>query len=213
MIMLAVACCAVVLVPAFAPPSVHIAPARRLSRPVASTANSIADNLANELAAVRALRPSDQSPKVQASLWEAAGLNPAFKLSGVVTGEPSFTRLFDHASWSAYTGVTPSRRWWRTLVTWRHSTILASVMRICLLMGAWAFVVASMPAQFLPRTSPLPLSLMGSAIGLLLVFRTNNTYLRLAEARLLWGRAVYLCREVCHSLPSHTQCAVVPYVV
>ena len=40
---------------------------------------------------------------------------------------------------------------------------------------------------------------MGSAIGLLLVFRSNNTYQRLAEARLLWGRAIYLCREIAQS--------------
>ena len=28
------------------------------------------------------------------------------------------------------------------------------------------------------------------------VFRTNNSYLRLSEARELWGRAIVLCREV-----------------
>ena len=36
---------------------------------------------------MRALRPSEQSPEVQKKLWEAAGLNPAYKVSGVVTGE------------------------------------------------------------------------------------------------------------------------------
>ena len=32
--------------------------------------------------------------------------------------------------------------------------------------------------------------------GLLLVFRSNTTYQRLDEARRLWGRAVFLCREI-----------------
>ena len=41
----------------------------------------------------------------------------------------------------------------------------------------------------------IPLSLQGTAIGLLLVFRTNNAYLRLAEAREQWGKLLMLlCR-------------------
>ena len=154
------------------------------------------DELSSQLAAVRALRPSDQSPAVQASLWRAAGLNPTFKVSGVVTGEPSFTRLFDHATWSRYTGISPFRRWCRAVRTWRFSTVLAALWPIILVAAAWAFLVASLPSAWLPRTAPGPHGLMGSAIGLLLVFRTNNTYQRLNEARLLWGRAVYLCREI-----------------
>ena len=82
------------------------------------------------------------------------------------------------------------------VTTWRYSTVLAALWPICLCASAWAYFVASLPPRILPRTSPLPLTLMGSAIGLLLVFRTTNTYQRLAEARLLWGRAVFLCREL-----------------
>ena len=39
------------------------------------------EELPSRLDAVRALRPSEQSPAVQASLWYAAGLNPMFKVS------------------------------------------------------------------------------------------------------------------------------------
>jgi putative membrane protein len=42
----------------------------------------------------------------------------------------------------------------------------------------------------------LPLSLQGGAIGLVLVFRTNNAYARLEEARDMWRALVYLSREV-----------------
>jgi putative membrane protein len=42
----------------------------------------------------------------------------------------------------------------------------------------------------------IPLSLQGTAIGLLLVFRTNNAYVRLAEAREQWGKLLMLLREM-----------------
>lgn len=231
--------------------------------------------LVKQLNTVRNLRPSTQSAEVQASLWEAAGLNPKYKVSGGITGEPSFTKLLSHSDWAKYTGRPPIRRWWRsagaslqwhasawdvlsllcfwgalgpravarlaavhacaspasrerialargqnsapsspretsrldhratrahrlstlyahtpppllpprrTLVTWRYSTILRALWPISLTAAVWAFIVTSLPSRFLPRTSPVPLSLFGQALGLLLVFRTNNTYQRLAEA-------------------------------
>lgn len=48
--------------------------------------------------------------------------------------------------------------------------------------------------------TPVPLTLMGSAIGLVLVFRVNNLYGRLMEARGLWGRAVFLARQAAQSV-------------
>lgn len=167
------------------------------------SAECTADAIQRKLARIRELRPTEQSPEVQQKLWESAGLLPMYKVSGSVTGEPSFTQLFSHETWSAYTGKSPFRRWLRTGVTWRHSTVLASVWPICLSLSLWSFCVASLPARFLPRTSPLPLTAMGSAIGLLLVFRVNNLYGRVAEARLLWGRAVFLCRQAAETPPRH----------
>ena len=40
------------------------------------------------------------------------------------------------------------------------------------------------------------MSFMATALGLLLVFRTTNSYQRLTEARARWGRAVYITREL-----------------
>ena len=85
--------------------------------------------------------------------WAAAGLNPAFKLSGSVTGEPSYTRLFTHETWREYTGRQPLRRWWTTIATWRYSTVLASLWPICVLFAAWGYFVATLPKRFLPSTS------------------------------------------------------------
>ena len=134
--------------------------------------------LKSDLDALRALRPTKQSRRVQLKLWEAAGLNPMYKVSGSFTGEPSFTQLFSHETWTKYTGKSPFQRWLRALVTWRYSTILASVWPVCLCASCWAFAVTSIPVGYLPRMSPVPLTLMGSAIGLLLVFRVNNLYSR-----------------------------------
>ena len=170
-------------------------PIQRCGTPLATT-TPVLEELSAQLAAVRALRPSEQSPEVQMSLWRAAGLDPVYKVSGIISGEPSYTRLFDHKMWKQYTGRPPFRRWFAAIRTWRHSTVLAALWPIMLAASAWAFLVASLPTRWLPRTAAGPHGLIGSAIGLLLVFRTNNTYQRLSEARLLWGRAVFLCREI-----------------
>ncbi|CAM9743761.1 unnamed protein product, partial [Chrysoparadoxa australica] len=41
-----------------------------------------------------------------------------------------------------------------------------------------------------------PISLQGSALALLLVFRTNSSYARFVEARGLWGTAVFRARDL-----------------
>ena len=159
------------------------------------------EELLDDLVEVRLLRPADNpdSANVQFNLWAAAGLNPIYKVSGGITGEPSFTSLFTHATWTKYTGKPPFRRWMRALATWKYSTIFAGVWPIAVMSAGWAYLIAAF-ATSLPRVSAVPSTLMGTALGLLLVFRTTNTYQRLAEARALWGRAVFLCREVAQSV-------------
>ena len=119
----------------------------------------------------------------------------SFRISGIFTGEPSFTRLFDHEMWEQYTGRSPIDHYLKPVLQWRFSTVLASVWRVCLAFAAWAYLVASFCPAIL-RMSTIPMTVMGSAMSLLLVFRTNNTYARLNEARVFWGRAVFFCREV-----------------
>lgn len=160
----------------------------------------IAEKLFEDFDAVRSLRPTQQSPAVQKSLWKAAGLNPVYKVSGIRSGEPSFTRLLGHEDWQAYTGKPPLARWIRTIQTWRDSTVLRALWPLSLAASLWAYAVSSLPAYMIPRCNPIPMSLFGQALGLLLVFRTQNSYNRLAEARALWGRAVYLCREVAQTV-------------
>lgn len=160
----------------------------------------LARKLAEQLALVQNLRPEGQSKEAQAALWIRAGLNPMYKVSGAITGEPSFTRLFSHSDWHSYTGGSPLRRWWRAIATWRYSTVLRAAGPISLIAALWAYFIGSLPSVLLPRTSPIPMSLFGQALGLLLVFRTTNAYQRLAEARALWGKAVFLTREVAQNV-------------
>ena len=119
-----------------------------------------------------------------------------------VTREPSFRRLFTHETWSRYTGKTPLQRWAHNLAMWPHSIISRSIMPCVLAITAWALALTLL----LPRLAPavaarassmwVPLSLQGTAMSLLLVFRTNNAYRRLEEAREQWGKLLMLLREV-----------------
>ena len=116
-----------------------------------------------------------------------------------MSAEPTFSRLFTQETWDAYTGQSPRKRWFRNLWTWRYSTVARAVLPLVALAAAWSLLVvnAARASHLLAfKGSPLPVSLQGTAIGLLLVFRTNNSYQRLAEARMLWGRIIYLAREL-----------------
>lgn len=161
----------------------------REGKAVYTGARATIGELQELLAKVRALKATEQ-PRADS----------AYKVSGLVSGEPSFTRLFSHDVWTLYKEKSPFRRWCRFFATWQHSTVLVSVLPICTAASLWAFCVASSPMRVLARPASEPITLMGSAIGLLLVFRTNNLYGRLMEARLLWGRAVWLCRQAAQTV-------------
>ncbi|EOD08388.1 hypothetical protein EMIHUDRAFT_453109 [Emiliania huxleyi CCMP1516] len=133
------------------------------------------------LDSLRALRTEDRpSPSL------ARKLSPRGR-GGNSCQEPSFRRLFTHRTWEQYTGQPTAMRWVQTLTTWGRSTIFRAVVPCVASAVGWATI-------FL--VTPVGLTLQGTAIGLLLVFRTNNSYQRLAEARALWGKAIYLVREL-----------------
>ena len=156
--------------------------------------------LPDQLAAIEALEPpldtEEEEAEQQTQLWYKSGRKPAYKVSGIFSGEPTFTRLFTHATWLEYTGNMPLQRWWSTFATWRFSTVLRAVAPVSFVASIWAYLIAGLPGVLLPRTSPVPMSLLGTALGLLLVFRTNNSYLRLTEARELWSKLIILCRDI-----------------
>ena len=136
--------------------------------------------------------------------------------------EPSFRRLFTHSTWKRYTGRPTHIRWLNTIVSWRRSPISRSIFPCVAVSFVWALVVASALPVLLPAVAKrsaqmwIPLSLQGTAIGLLLVFRTNNAYLRLAEAREQWGKLLMLVREmttkISVALPYEVTCEACRYL-
>lgn len=154
------------------------------------------DTLPSVLKSCNELVADDFDGQAQAELWRQSGRDPAYKVSGAITNEPSFTRLFTHETWERYTGTPSLTRWFRVTLTWRYSTVLRAVFPVSLIASLWAFLIAGLPGVLLPRTSPVPMSLLGTALGLLLVFRTNNSYLRLSEARELWSQVIILIRDI-----------------
>jgi len=90
--------------------------------------------------------------------------------------------------------VTPWDRWRSTLLGWRGSSVLRAVLSRTVFVTAWAAAVV-LCARRLPM-SPMGLQLQGTAIGLLLVFRNNEAYKRLENARALMGKIILLGREI-----------------
>jgi len=125
--------------------------------------------------------------------------------------EPTFRRLFTHATWERYTGGSPLRRWLKLLTGWSRSSVLKAVWPSVMCISTWALLVAMLcpkgvaarlgllslfPSEVLAPAMGLMLSLQAAAIGLLLVFRTNNAYSRLEEARSMWGDVIFYSREI-----------------
>ena len=113
--------------------------------------------------------------------------------------EPSFRRLFTHKTWKRYTGESSLRRLVELVSKWRYCSVLASITPSIAVITVWSLIVSLLfPARMLGRLANGlggTLALQGTAIGLLLVFRTDNAYRRLEEARRHWGRVTYLTRE------------------
>jgi predicted membrane chloride channel (bestrophin family) len=113
-------------------------------------------------------------------------------------------------------------RYWRFMRNLSVSTVFRRILSPCATLTAAAFAVcaynlalvplahaaaASLPASVALLEAPLallplvslnlaPFSLISPMVGLLLVFRTNFSYARFLEGRLLWGAAVRHCRDV-----------------
>jgi len=116
---------------------------------------------------------------------------------------PTFKKLFTHSTWATYTGVTSWNRWFVTLSGWRSISVLRAVLSRTAFVAAWATLVALLGYR-LPM-SPIALQLQGTAIGLLLVFRNNAAYQRLAEARALMGKIILLGREIASGAVTYLQ--------
>ena len=92
---------------------------------------------------------------------------------------------------------------WRSHLLDIRGSMLPEIIGRVVLCVAWSVVVTS-AHELLPRWYPwfslsVPATvhtLVGTALGLLLVFRTNSSYDRFWEGRRLWGGMVNECRNI-----------------
>ena len=114
--------------------------------------------------------------------------------------EPSFRRLFTHGTWKRYTGGSSFGRLVQLVRKWPVCSVLTSVWPCILIVTVWSLLVTvCLSSGLLARLAfglSSTLQLQGTAIGLLLVFRTDKAYRRLEEARIQWARIIFLAREI-----------------
>ena len=114
-------------------------------------------------------------------------------------GKPTYRRLFTHQTWELHLGGSTLTRWVKIVKGIPFSVIVHTTWKSVVLITMYAFVVSHLlPVSIISTLSQshLPFNFCGSAIGLLLVFRTNHAYSRLDEARALWGRLCQVTHEI-----------------
>lgn len=91
-----------------------------------------------------------------------------------------------------------SNDWLECLLNWPSSRILQRVKSSVMFLGLWTAALVTIykikSLQFLFPASVH--SILGSALGLLLVFRTNTSYDRFWEGRKLWSSLITASREL-----------------
>merc|ERR1719393_530063 len=87
--------------------------------------------------------------------------------------------------------------WTRNMRTLPRSLVLRRILSPLLFVAANTIVICVLSCIItFPIVSPLAHTLLGSALGLLLVFRTNRAYDRFWEARKSWGIVTSECRQL-----------------
>ena len=111
----------------------------------------------------------------------------------VSPGESTISRLWDLETWARHQKVG---RYWRHLRKWPRSTTARLVLPVCVAFSLWSCVAHALRTRYFPNfAAPLaPLTLISSAVALLLTLRMNLSLLRLQESRL----DACLCRRSCH---------------
>jgi ion channel-forming bestrophin family protein len=94
--------------------------------------------------------------------------------------------------------------WWRICLTFYGSVLPAVLGRVGLLTGFslvlyGLYVWVHRESGTMPAIDPLGHTVLGTALGLLIVFRTNAAYNRFWEARTLWGAVVNNSRNLVRS--------------
>jgi predicted membrane chloride channel (bestrophin family) len=98
-----------------------------------------------------------------------------------------------------------SRDWWHNTLSLPNSAILRDIKSPVIAMTSWATFISMLYLRLLKNRpnvaqhmflATTPHSLMVSALGLLLVFRTNSAYQRFAEGRKIWEQIINQARDL-----------------
>jgi predicted membrane chloride channel (bestrophin family) len=96
-------------------------------------------------------------------------------------------------------GKTQSKDWLHCLSTWPQSYVLRRIANLLASIVVWSSLVAAWYAVFNPVAKPLGTgmhTLVGGALSLLLVFRTNTAYNRFWDGRSIFGSVATAARDV-----------------
>lgn len=118
------------------------------------------------------------------------------QLEYISTCGSTYTVLWDAESWDGHISVS---RYLRHMRTWHKSTTAKVIVPVVASITVWAAIVCGInthTTQFKLKMPLAPLSLVSSALALLLTLRTNQSLTRLLEARLAWGKAVLHARII-----------------
>ncbi|CAL8465310.1 g4845 [Coccomyxa elongata] len=106
----------------------------------------------------------------------------------------SISSFFTADDWEYHQSAA---RYFRNLFNITESTVYRRILAPCVIVTAFSALVAT-HNSFVCQPIALalgPHTLLGSALSLLLVFRTNASYGRLVEGRRMWGAVVRNARE------------------
>lgn len=106
----------------------------------------------------------------------------------------STTRLFAIKGPVRYS----SDQWIECLISLPKSNVIKLIGKSLLFMAAWTALLTWLYKRSLIvcKIPPTVHTILGSALSLLLVFRTNSSYDRFWEGRKAWGSVVFLSREL-----------------
>mmetsp|Transcript_10965 Transcript_10965/g.67847 ORF Transcript_10965/g.67847 Transcript_10965/m.67847 type:complete len:414 (-) Transcript_10965:1655-2896(-) len=147
---------------------------------------------------------------------QLADLDPGLNRTLISEGT-TISQLYNQDKWQRHRSVN---RYRRHLLNLFQSTVFRRIFKPCMLIVGMAVVAvlqkSVLPPQFVFTLSVVPFQLLGTALGLLLVFRTNSSYARFNEGRAVWGQCVAYCRDIarvaCSYLPEGRRDPILKYV-
>ena len=113
----------------------------------------------------------------------------------ISTTGSTYTVLWTKEAWDDHIHIS---RYWRHFTTWHLSTTAMVIWPPVIFFGVWAAALC-LAKKYLEvdLSVPLaPLTLVTTALALLLTTKTNQSLIRLLEARLAWGKLVLHARVI-----------------